>query len=125
VIEYDFYEICYAFAIELADADMEDDAEDYFEKAFSAENCWGYYEDMHCGKLLEFATGRDFSNDQRFWSVEDYAMSNYGFYYKCLKAYANNQRGTVPMPNFDDAPKNLFDSEVEEEALSSLFHFII
>ena len=51
--------ISYAtFSIELtkAKANEDDDAEYYFEKAFSAEYGWGYYEDMHCGKLMEFAT---------------------------------------------------------------------
>jgi len=113
-IEYDFYELCYKFSIELTKANEDDNAEYYFEKAFSAENMWGYYEDMHCGKLLEFATGRDFSEEQ-LWKVDDYALFNDKlFYCKCLKAYVNNQRGSVPMPAFDDLNKS-HEDEAEDE----------
>lgn len=108
IIEHDFYEICYVFSIELAKADMIDDAERYFDQAFTAENCWGYDEDMHCAKLLEFATGKDLSKSHRM-SIQDYTISNDGFYYKCLKAYVNTKRGSVHMPILDD------DLSIEDE----------
>ena len=87
---------------------MIDNAERYCHEAFTAENCWGYDEDMHCAKSLEFATGKDLSKSHRM-SIQDYTISNDSFYYKCLKAYVNTKRGSVHMPILDD------DLSIEDE----------
>mmetsp|Transcript_28075 Transcript_28075/g.41214 ORF Transcript_28075/g.41214 Transcript_28075/m.41214 type:complete len:208 (-) Transcript_28075:104-727(-) len=114
IIEYDWYVLCYKFAIELTKANKDNVAEDYFDTAMSAET-FRWYDDMHCRKLLEFATARDLSENQQLQIVHDYAMLNYGFYFDCLRAYVNNQKGSVRTHNFDDLRGDEMAEEEEEQ----------
>ena len=114
IIEYDWYVLCYKFAIELTKANKDHAAEDYFETAMSAET-FRWYDDMHCRKLLEFATARDLSENQQLQIVHDYAMLNYGFFFDCLRAYVNNQKGSVRTHHFDDLRGDKMAEKEEEE----------
>ena len=95
-IEYDFYDICYKMAVQMAMANREDEAEEYFDMACTAENVWGYFEEenRHCGKVLEYAIGKRLTRND-LADIEDYAMDHGGFYYKCLQAHINRKRGSV------------------------------
>lgn len=75
-----------------------DEAEQYFEEALTAESVWGYWdedESRHCGKVLEYATGRVLSMED-LAAVDLVAIENEGFYFSCLEAYLNEKRGSVP-----------------------------
>lgn len=74
----------------------EDEAEEYFKEAVMLETTWGYdsQADRYCTKVLEFSIGHRLSIED-LACVEDYAISNDRFYFKCLQAHLNQRRGSV------------------------------
>jgi hypothetical protein len=103
-MEYDFYELCYKLSIKMAKANKEDDAETYFKNAYTLERCY-HYEDCFCFDLLVFAsTGTD---EEYIEMSEEMNIDRYpGFIAKCLKAYVNNEKGSVPFNDYSDMSEN-------------------
>jgi hypothetical protein len=79
---------------DMAKANKKDEAEEYFEQALPNESVWGY-EDRQCAKVLEDATSQHLSVENINAIKEEYALSNDGFYYKCLQAHLLMNRGSV------------------------------
>ena len=97
ILEYDFYELQYKMSLEMTKANRKDEAEQYFEHALSLENCWGYYEDRYCATVLEFAIGKQLSEEDIF-EIEEKQITlegDEGFYYRCLQAFHSRQFGIV------------------------------
>ena len=114
-LEYDFYELNYKMSVKLASQDMIDEAEQYFDEAFSAENIWGYWdeENRHCGKVLEYAIGRGLSKED-LAEIDEYAMENSGFYFLCLESYLNGKKGIVPWKS-SGSYNNIYEEDEDEE----------
>ena len=96
-LESDCYEINYKMSIEMAKVNRNDEAEDYFSQALTAENTWGYMDEegkpiRYCAEVLEFAIGRSLS-DSELWDID--SMFDDSFYPKCLKAFHRKRRGSV------------------------------
>jgi hypothetical protein len=103
MLELDFHQCCYYMSLLFAKTKMEDDAEDYFNRAFGLETHYQYYDEYrYCAKVIEFATGKKFSEEELNEIEMSDAYSNGSmFYYKCLRAYISQARGSVPMINLD------------------------
>jgi len=92
ILEFDFYESCYKMSVQMAKSNRIQEADDYFGEALMLETSWGYYDESHCAKVLEFAIGKRFCPED-LADIEDNCSD--GFYYRCLQAYLCRRQCSV------------------------------